>query len=219
MANKKESKQKKMTVRVDFTPMVDMLMLLITFFMLCTSLSKPSTMELTMPSNDKTQDETKKNEAKESHSITIFIGEDDKMFYGEGKPQLDNPNWLKKADWSTGKTGIRYVLQHKEVDNGASVPYNDMRIAVQELQKKKAANEKAYPDSIYQAELTNIKLGNVNGKKVPILTVIIKPTDKASYSHLVDILDEMQISYIATYVIDKLTPEEKALLLTKGIKA
>ena len=30
MANKKESKQKKMTVRVDFTPMVDMLMLLIT---------------------------------------------------------------------------------------------------------------------------------------------------------------------------------------------
>ena len=33
-------KQKKMTVRVDFTPMVDMLMLLITFFMLCTSLSK-----------------------------------------------------------------------------------------------------------------------------------------------------------------------------------
>ena len=219
MANKKESKQKKMTVRVDFTPMVDMLMLLITFFMLCTSLSKPSTMELTMPSNDKTQDETKKNEAKESHSITIFIGEDDKMFYGEGKPQLDNPNWLKKADWSTGKTGIRYVLQHKEVDNGASVPYNDMRIAVQDLQKKKAANEKAYPDSIYQAELTNIKLGNVNGKKVPTLTVIIKPTDKSSYKHLVDILDEMQISYIATYVIDKITPEEKALLLKKGVKA
>ena len=219
MANKKESKQKKMTVRVDFTPMVDMLMLLITFFMLCTSLSKPSTMELTMPSNDKNLNDAKKNEAQESHSITIFIGEDDKMFYGEGKPQLDNPNWLKKADWSTGKTGIRYVLQHKEVDNGASVPYNDMRIAVQDLQKKKAANEKAYPDSIYQAELTNIKLGNVNGKKVPTLTVIIKPTDKSSYKHLVDILDEMQISYIATYVIDKITPEEKALLLKKGVKA
>ena len=44
--NKKggKSKQKKMTVRVDFTPMVDMNMLLITFFMLCTSLSKPQTM-------------------------------------------------------------------------------------------------------------------------------------------------------------------------------
>ena len=45
---KGNSKQKKMTVRVDFTPMVDMNMLLITFFMLCTSLSKPQTMEISM---------------------------------------------------------------------------------------------------------------------------------------------------------------------------
>ena len=74
---KEGGKQKKMTVRVDFTPMVDMLMLLITFFMLCTSLSKPSTMELTMPSNDKTQKDTQKNEAKESHSISIYITVED----------------------------------------------------------------------------------------------------------------------------------------------
>ena len=63
MAKKKESKQKKINVRVDFTPMVDMLMLLITFFMLCTTLSKPQTMELTMPSNDDTTTDEQKNEA------------------------------------------------------------------------------------------------------------------------------------------------------------
>ena len=51
MAKKKASRQKKMNTRVDFTPMVDMMMLLITFFMLCTSLAKPQTMNLTMPSN------------------------------------------------------------------------------------------------------------------------------------------------------------------------
>ena len=108
-------KQKKMTVRVDFTPMVDMLMLLITFFMLCTSLSKPSTMELTMPSNDKNTHEAQKNEAKESHSITIYLTDGNKIFYGNGKPEYDNPNWLKPADWSNTPKGIRYVLQHKQV--------------------------------------------------------------------------------------------------------
>ena len=66
MAKKKESKQKKMNVRVDFTPMVDMLMLLITFFMLCTTLSKPQTMELTMPSND----ENRTNEQERSQGFS-----------------------------------------------------------------------------------------------------------------------------------------------------
>ena len=224
MAKEKKSKQKKMTVRVDFTPMVDMLMLLITFFMLCTSLSKPSTMELTMPSNDKTQDDTKKNEAKESHSITIYIADGDKMFYGNGKPEYDNANWLKPADWSNTQKGIRYVLQHKQVGDpstgeAVTVPYQDMEIAVKELNQKKQADPKAYPDSIYQSEIAAIKSGMINGKKVSTMTVIIKPTDQASYRHLVDILDEMQISYIGTYVIDKLTDQDKALLAKKGIKA
>ena len=224
MAKEKKSKQKKMTVRVDFTPMVDMLMLLITFFMLCTSLSKPSTMELTMPSNDKTQDDTKMNEAKESHSITIYIADGDKMFYGNGKPEYDNANWLKPADWSNTQKGIRYVLQHKQVGDpstgeAVTVPYQDMEIAVKELNQKKQANPNAYPDSIYQSEIAAIKSGMINGKKVSTMTVIIKPTDHASYRHLVDILDEMQISYIGTYVIDKLTDQDKALLAKKGIKA
>ena len=224
MAKEKKSKQKKMTVRVDFTPMVDMLMLLITFFMLCTSLSKPSTMELTMPSNDKTQDDTKKNEAKESHSITIYIADGDKMFYGNGKPEYDNANWLKPADWSNTPKGIRYVLQHKQVGDPSTgeaitVPYQDMEIAVKELNQKKQADPKAYPDSIYQSEIAAIKSGMINGKKVSTMTVIIKPTDQASYRHLVDILDEMRISYIGTYVIDKLTDQDKALLAKKGVKA
>ena len=217
-------KQKKMTVRVDFTPMVDMLMLLITFFMLCTSLSKPSTMELTMPSNDKNTHEAQKNEAKESHSITIYLTDGNKIFYGNGKPEYDNPNWLKPADWSNTPKVIRYVLQHKQVGDPStgeaiSLPFQDMDIAVKELNRKRQADPKAYPDSIYQSELAAIKSGTINGKKVSTMTVIIKPTDHASYRNLVDILDEMQISYIGTYVIDKLTDQDKALLAKKGVKA
>ena len=73
----KKGKQKKMTVRVDFTPMVDMNMLLITFFMLCTSLSKPQTMEISMPSKDQVT-EAEQTKVKASKAITLLLGEEDK---------------------------------------------------------------------------------------------------------------------------------------------
>lgn len=66
---KKKGKQKKMNIRVDFTPMVDMNMLLLTFFMLCTSMSKPQTMEISMPSNDKTLTEQRTGQ---SSRITCY---------------------------------------------------------------------------------------------------------------------------------------------------
>ena len=76
-----KSKQKKITVRVDFTPMVDMNMLLITFFMLCTTLSKPQTMEISMPSNDKDITENQKSMVKASQAITLLLGPDNKLYY------------------------------------------------------------------------------------------------------------------------------------------
>ena len=84
--NKKggKNKQKKMTVRVDFTPMVDMNMLLITFFMLCTSLSKPQTMEISMPSNDKNITEEQQNKVKASQALTLLLAEEGKLYYYEG---------------------------------------------------------------------------------------------------------------------------------------
>jgi len=87
--NKKKggkNKQKKMTVRVDFTPMVDMNMLLITFFMLCTSLSKPQTMEISMPSNDKNVTEEQQSKVKASQAITLLLGGDNKLYYYDGAP-------------------------------------------------------------------------------------------------------------------------------------
>ena len=80
----KQSKQKKMTVRVDFTPMVDMNMLLITFFMLCTTMIKPQTMELSMPSNDKDITDDQKSKVKASQAITLLLGDHDKLYYYEG---------------------------------------------------------------------------------------------------------------------------------------
>ena len=213
MAKKKESKQKKINVRVDFTPMVDMLMLLITFFMLCTTLSKPQTMELTMPSNDDTTTDEQKNEAKASETVTIYVAANNKILYGEGIPQYDNPNWLKETTW--GNDGIRKALREHATENGTK-PVKRIELAVKELNSKK--DKEKWSDEELRKRISDVQAGNLpDGEKIPTLTIVIKPTDNASYTNMVDALDEMQILSIGTYVIDKISADDKKLLESKGI--
>ena len=212
---KKESKQKKMNVRVDFTPMVDMLMLLITFFMLCTSLSKPQTMELTMPSNDENTQEEQKNETKASETVTLYVTADNKIYYGEGIPKYDDPTWLKETTW--GNDGIRKVLRDHATEQGIR-PVQRIGLAVRELNMQRQKNPNQYPDSIYQKELSKLKAGNLKEGNIPTLTIVIKPTDNATYKNMVDALDEMQILNIGTYVIDKINADDEKLLDSKNVK-
>lgn len=214
-----KSKQKKMNVRVDFTPMVDMMMLLITFFMLCTSLAKPQSLQLTMPSNDKNINEQHQNESKASQSITIFVCANNKLFYGEGVPKYDDPSWLKETTW--GKDGIRKELRYHKVEDG-TMPVDEIMQAKTNLDRERAGNPTKWTDSIYNAKLDEIKEGWLNGKdngdKLATLTVVIKATDGATYKNLIDILDEIQICSIGTYVIDQIKPQEQELLAKKGAK-
>ena len=190
MAKKKASRQKKMNTRVDFTPMVDMMMLLITFFMLCTSLAKPQTMNLTMPSNDKNISDEDRNAAKASQTVTIYVCGNNKIYHVAGLPNYADPNCLKETTW--GKNGIRDVLI-KHVTEDGSTPVADIMAA-------------------------KIKKGELEGGKVPTMTIIIKCTDEASYKNMVDALDEMTICSIGTYVIDKINPQDAELLAKRGIK-
>lgn len=215
MKDKNQSRQKKVEVRVDFTPMVDMMMLLITFFMLCTTLAKPQSMELSMPSNDKNLSDADKSVTKASYTITIFLGTDDKIAYIAGIPNYNDPNSLKETTW--GSKGIREVLINHVTEDGTT-PVQQVLEAKAALDKKRELNPKAYPDSSYNRQLAEIRGGNINGSKIQTLTVIIKPTDGASYKNLVDALDEMQICSIGKYVIDNLNPQEKQLLAKKGMK-
>ena len=204
-----------MNVRVDFTPMVDMLMLLITFFMLCTSLSKPQTMELTMPSNDVNTQEEQKNETKASETVTLYVTADNKIYYGEGIPKYDDPTWLKETTW--GNDGIRKVLRDHATEQGIR-PVQRIGLAVRELNMQRQKNPNQYPDSIYQKELSKLKAGNLKEGKIPTLTIVIKPTDNATYKNMVDALDEMQILNIGTYVIDKINADDEKLLDSKNVK-
>ncbi len=215
MAKKKQSRQKKMNTRVDFTPMVDMMMLLITFFMLCTSLAKPQTMNLTMPSNDKNISDQDRNAAKASQTITMYVCGNDKIFYVEGIPNYDDPTCLKETTW--GKNGIRDILI-KHVTEDGFTPVADIMAAKIRLDQKKLNNPAQYPDSIYDQELAKIKKGELETGKIPTMTIIIKCTDEASYKNMVDALDEMTICSIGTYVIDKINEDDLKLLEKRGIK-
>jgi len=66
------TKSKKLSTRIDMTPMVDVAFLLITFFMLTTTLQKPKTMNLYLPEDVKNPEE--QNKVKESQALTIILG-------------------------------------------------------------------------------------------------------------------------------------------------
>ena len=188
-----KSKQKKFAVRVDFTPMVDMNMLLITFFMLCTTLSKPQTMEISMPSNDKSITEQQKSMVKASQAITLLLGADNKLYYYEGEPNYKDYTSLKETSYTPD--GIRSILLQKNV---AAV--NKVRaLKLQKLDLRISEEE-------YRKQVSEIKIG----KDTP--TVIIKATDDASYKNLIDALDEMQICNIGKYVITDIAEADEFLM-------
>jgi biopolymer transport protein ExbD len=108
------TKSKKQSTRVDMTPMVDLGFLLITFFMLTTTMSKPKTMDLIMPKD--TKDEKEQNKVKESTALTILLGKKDRVYYYEGLAQdpnaSANPEFFKATTFAN-KGGIRDVIIKK----------------------------------------------------------------------------------------------------------
>jgi biopolymer transport protein ExbD len=216
MAKKKASKQKKMDTRVNFTPMVDMMMLLITFFMLCTTLSKPQAMQLTMPSNDENMSKEDKSVTKASYTITLYLGADDKIYYVEGLPEYENPECLKETTW--GKDGVRNLLIKHITEDGFS-PVAKVMMAKKKLDEKKAQLGDKLSKEEYDKALSDIRNGkNVDGEEIQTLTVIIKPMDVSSYDNMVQALDEMLVCSIGKYVIDKVNEDDQKLLELKGIK-
>ena len=191
-----KGKQKKMTIRVDFTPMVDMNMLLITFFMLCTSLSKPQTMEISMPTKDTQEDMQTKVAA--SRAITLLLGEDDKVYYYLGEPNYQDYTSLKETTYTPD--GLRAVLLARNANVVARI---------NELKKKKLDGE--ITEEEFKTQSTEIK----KDENAPVVS--IKGTDESSYKNLIDALDAMQICDISLYAIVPIA--EGDLWLIKNLKS
>ena len=188
----KKPKQKKHETRVDLTPMVDLGFLLITFFMLTTSMLKPQTMEISVPSKDKVEEE-EQNKVKASQAMTILLGKENKLYYFFGTQENGIDPTVVETDYSS--EGIRTILMTKNYD---------VMKQVEQLKKDKAAKKVSEAD--YKKRLSDYR----SSKNAPV--IMIKASDDSNYKNLVDILDEMQICNIGRYAIVDITPEDLALM-------
>jgi biopolymer transport protein ExbD len=109
----KKVRSKKLNSKVDLTAMVDLAFLLITFFMLTTSLSKPQSMDLGLP-DKKDKPEDKDVKVDENRTMTVLLGDNNQLKYYMG--MIDKPLVAPKES-SYGKAGIREELikRKKEV--------------------------------------------------------------------------------------------------------
>lgn len=109
-------KSKKLSTRVDLTPMVDLGFLLITFFIFTTTMSQPTALNLYLPKDtDKPEEQ---NKAKESGALTLMLGKDNNVFYYEGILAPDASNF-KSSNFGSGDEGIRNVILRKKVNTKA----------------------------------------------------------------------------------------------------
>ncbi len=109
-----KKRAKKMSTKIDMTPMVDLAFLLLTFFMLTTTFAKPNVMQLTMPV--KKTDDVEDTKIKASQAMTIILGKDNKAYYyfGLNTPldkTVQKPE-LKVTNFSAA--GIRQVLLSRQ---------------------------------------------------------------------------------------------------------
>ncbi|MCD8740947.1 biopolymer transporter ExbD [Mucilaginibacter roseus] len=99
-------RSKKQSTRVDLTAMVDLAFLLITFFIMTTTLSKPKAMDVAMPDKDEKQDN--QLDVAASRTMTLLLGKDNKLIWYIGEPGKTPPEVE-----GYGKKGLRQTLLDK----------------------------------------------------------------------------------------------------------
>lgn len=184
-------KAKKLSTRVDMTPMVDLGFLLITFFIFTTTLSEPTTMSLNFPKEVK--DTLDQIEIKESNALTILlgkkIGENSGLYYYLGRLEVDGSNFK-----STNFTEIRKIIADKRKEVMSRHQHSK---ACEELQQKALAK------------------GIENWKNACLdkdFVVVIKPNKEAKFGRTIDVLDEMTINDVKVYAVVKITPQEESVV-------
>ncbi len=126
---KGKKKKKRAGIRIDMTPMVDVAMLLLTFFMLTTVFNKPQTMELNLPPDEKVQ-----VEVAASTLLILRIEPNMAIYWSMG----NEPTALKKIEFKELRPLLVERLRNNpklitliQIDRDAK--YNDMVDLMDEL--------------------------------------------------------------------------------------
>ncbi len=233
---KKKGAQKKMHIHVDFTPMVDMNMLLITFFMLCTTMIKSQTLSIALPAPpDPNQERTQDNSetVAETKAITLIIDSErdkdgnivtdadgnpnDVVYYYFGfEPTIDeNKNVIFGGE---GYKVDNTVKAEKFVGNDGSATQGIRRVLhdrnAQVLEKLKSYKDQWRRGKITEEEFQNIAREVRNDSTFTTRPqVTVKATPQASWQSVISALDEMQINQISQYRIGTYTPTDSLLIV------
>ena len=187
-------KAKKHSTTVDMTPMVDLAFLLLTFFVLTSTFSKPKTMEITFPVPPKIDDPIPPMQV---NGYTILLSKDNRIFWYEGEFK-DVPKNGKPATTLT-------ELKFGEDLNKFLLDKNDKVIQeIKELKRKR--QNKELDDTTYKMKAIKSKSDN----KAPFF--VIKADDKAVYRNLIDMIDEFNICNVGKYAVTDITMGELTLL-------
>jgi|SRR6185312_2052427 len=187
-----KKRAKKLPTRIDMTPMVDLGFLLLTFFMLATTFSKPKIIELTPPA--KTIDTTKFEKIQDSLALTLILSSHDKVYYYEGKiASKTDSNNIKLTTFSND--GLRKILLRRNY-----LVLNGLKPLKEKLDNKQIA------DSTYE----RLK-DKVQGNKMTIF-VIIKTDSVAKYTNVISALDEMNICDVGKYALVEVSKLETLMM-------
>jgi biopolymer transport protein ExbD len=197
-----KKRAKKSSTRIDMTPMVDLAFLLLTFFVLTSTFSKPKVMEIPFPKEDKDNPPSKVNNA-----FTFLLTKDDGVyyyfgqFYPEGNKDGKPATTLKKTDWSADGLHKLLLEGNKETID-----------AIAKLEEKPQKKEIADTTFKRLAILEQGRKGDASKGIKPALSVLIKTDDVATYKNVVDVIDEVKICNVGIYAIVDMMPKELELL-------
>ena len=155
-------RSKKQSTRVDLTAMVDLAFLLITFFMLTTTLAKPQAMDMVMPDEDEKQDQ--KLEVADDRTMTILLGSNNQIEWYMGT--VDNPSTPTVVGY--GKNGIRTAILDKMKEVKAKTG-KDLFVIIKPSDKSSYQNVVDIFDEINIINVKQRALADISADEISLL--------------------------------------------------